>query len=289
MRPADLRTDHKRIRRLFLETALGLAIPLISSRPWERRKPGFSPYRPEFVGRFQLIGRIQGTQVHFDFIPGAGKDGRAAAGTEKPAGIVACFSFDCHCLLREDGGSMEQGSVMLATVEAMAKADPVGFSRRHKSQIAAAAAASETIHAVSPPQSSQPDLYNERRRRRNCPVCVEWKRPSPGRGRRPLGGPGGVRGFGGGGAEARQLGSYLRLGEGGNRSDRQNLLRFRGPHNYTNVWAGLTQLAISVRPPSRLLSLHSTSAPEAPDPGFPRMERPANGNRLFRTRRSAGF
>ena len=81
---------------------------------------------PAFVGRHQLIGGIQGSQVHFDFVGAAGENRRAAAGTEKPPGVVACFTSDRHRILGEHRGSVKQRPMMLAAVETVAKADPVG-------------------------------------------------------------------------------------------------------------------------------------------------------------------
>jgi hypothetical protein len=44
--------------------------------------------------------------------------------------------------------------MMLAAVEAVTKADPVGASRRHQSNAAAQATARESVHAASPLNSS---------------------------------------------------------------------------------------------------------------------------------------
>src|SRR6185437_15170653 len=95
---------------------------------------------PAFVGRHQLVRRVQRSQVHFDFVRGSSKNGRAAARTKKPAGVVACLAFDRHRVLREHGGSVKERAVMLAAVETMAKADPVWQSRRDDSDVAAKAA-----------------------------------------------------------------------------------------------------------------------------------------------------
>ena len=53
------------------------------------------------------------------------ENGRAAAGTEKPPGVVACFAIDRHRILREHRGSVKKGPMMLAAVETVTKADPV--------------------------------------------------------------------------------------------------------------------------------------------------------------------
>jgi hypothetical protein len=49
---------------------------------------------------------------------------------------------------------MKKSPMMLAAIETVAKADPVRKSRRHKSDIAAQATASESVHAASPSKSS---------------------------------------------------------------------------------------------------------------------------------------
>jgi hypothetical protein len=51
--------------------------------------------------------------------------------------------------------------MMLAAIEAMTEADPVWESRRHNSDIAAQAAAGESVHAASPPKSSGQIRYNK--------------------------------------------------------------------------------------------------------------------------------
>src|SRR3546814_17242833 len=69
-------------------------------------------------------------------------------------GIFARLTFDRHRILREYRGSVKKGPMMLAAVETVTKADPVWKSRRHNPDVAAQAAAGESIHATSPPASS---------------------------------------------------------------------------------------------------------------------------------------
>lgn len=135
---------------LLLKASRGVTIAVISARQRKRRQPGLATDDPAFVGWHQLVRGIQGSQVHFDFVRGAGENGRAAAGTEKPSGIVACFAIDRHRVLREHRGSMEESAMMLATVETVTKADPVRESRRHDADVAAQATARESVHAASP-------------------------------------------------------------------------------------------------------------------------------------------
>jgi hypothetical protein len=54
--------------------------------------------------------------------------------------------------------------MMLAAVEAVTKADPVGGARRHNSDVAAQATAGESVHAASPPKSIGQNGYNEQQR-----------------------------------------------------------------------------------------------------------------------------
>jgi hypothetical protein len=96
--------------------------------------------------------------VHFDFVCGAPEKGRAAARTEKPSGIVACFSLDRNRILRKHRGSVKEGTVMLATVETVTQADPIGSSRRDDSDVAAQATAGEAVHAASPLKPSGRDV-----------------------------------------------------------------------------------------------------------------------------------
>jgi len=149
---------------LLLKATRGVTIALVSFREWKRRQPGLAAEGPEFVGWSQLVRGIQGSQVHFDFVCAAAENGRAAAGTEKPPGVVACFAIDRHRILREHRGSVKKGPMMLTAVETVTKADPVWESRRHNSDVAAQATAGESVHAASPPRSSGRNVYNEPRR-----------------------------------------------------------------------------------------------------------------------------
>jgi hypothetical protein len=45
-----------------------------------------------------------------------------------PSGIVARFALDRHRILREYRGSVKEGAMMLAAVETVTKADPIGAS-----------------------------------------------------------------------------------------------------------------------------------------------------------------
>src|SRR6185369_11162066 len=113
----------------------------------KRWQPGLATDDPAFVGWHQLVGGIQGSEVYFDFIRAACENGRAAAGAEKPPGVVAYFAVDRHRILRKHRGSLKKGPMMLAAVETVTKADPVRGSRRHKADVATKATARESIHA----------------------------------------------------------------------------------------------------------------------------------------------
>ena len=150
-----------------LRATRGVTIALVSARERKRRQPGLATDGPELVGWLQLVGSIQGSQVHFYFVGAAGENGRAAAGAEMPPGIVACFALDRHRIQREYRGGVEQGSVVLAAVEAVTKSDPVWESRRRDSDVAAQATAGEAVHAASPLRSSDQNGYNARHCHRN--------------------------------------------------------------------------------------------------------------------------
>src|SRR6478752_7354404 len=135
---------------LLLKATRRVTIALVSSRERKRRQPGFATNDPAFVRWHQLVRGIQGSQVHFDFVCGARENRRAAAGTEKPLGVLACFAIDRHRILREHRGSVKECPMMLAAVETVTEADPVWASRRHKSDVAAKATARESVHAASP-------------------------------------------------------------------------------------------------------------------------------------------
>jgi hypothetical protein len=109
-----------------------------------------------------LVRGIQRSEVHLDFVCGASKDRRATTGTEKPPGIVAGFAVDRHRIPREHGGCVKKGSMMLAAIEAVAKADPVWPTRRHNSDVAAQATAREPVHAASPLKITRTEIFTTR-------------------------------------------------------------------------------------------------------------------------------
>lgn len=85
--------------KLLLNATRGVTIALVSSCERKGRQPGLATDGPEFIGWHQLVRGIQGSQVHFDFVCAACENGRAAAGTEKPPGVVACFPINRHRIL----------------------------------------------------------------------------------------------------------------------------------------------------------------------------------------------
>jgi hypothetical protein len=132
---------------LFLEAARSVTIAVVSSRKRKRRQPGLATDDPAFVGWHQLVGGIQGSEVHFDLVCGAGENGRAAAGTEEPPAVVARFAVDRHRILREYRGSVKKRPMMLAAIETVTKADPVWPARGYDADVSAQTTARISVHA----------------------------------------------------------------------------------------------------------------------------------------------
>jgi hypothetical protein len=105
--------------------------------------------------------RIEGAQVHFNLVIATSVNGRAAARTEKAAGVVACFAIDRHRIPREYRGSVKERAMMLATVETVTNADAIRPPRRLDSHVAAQATTREPVHAASPMKSRGQNIYNE--------------------------------------------------------------------------------------------------------------------------------
>src|SRR5919197_2412460 len=148
---------------LLLKATRGVTIAVVSSLERKRRQPGLATDDPAFVGWHQLVGSIQGSHAHFDFVCAACENGGAAAGTEKPPDVVACFAIDRHRILREHRGSVKKGPRVLAAVETVTNADPVWESRSHNSDVAAQATARESVHAASPLKRSPTLMLTPRR------------------------------------------------------------------------------------------------------------------------------
>lgn len=64
--------------------------------------------------------------------------------------IVAGFPLDRNRSFRKYRRSVKQGSMMLATIEAMADADPIWPPRRFKADIAAQASSCDLTHDAAP-------------------------------------------------------------------------------------------------------------------------------------------
>jgi hypothetical protein len=139
---------------LLLKATIGVTIALVLLCERKRRQPGFAADDPAFVGWNQLVRRIQGTQVHFDFVRGVCENRRAAARTERAPGIVTGLTIHPYRILREHGGSIKKSPMMLAAVEAVTKADPVWAPRRFNSNFPANATTSESVQNMSPPKQA---------------------------------------------------------------------------------------------------------------------------------------
>src|SRR5690606_3034647 len=105
---------------LSLGPTRGFPVTLVSPRQPERRQPGFATDGPQLVGRHQLVGCVQRSEVHFDLVVAASEDGRAAARTEEPPGVIAHLALDHYRVPREYRGGVEQRPMVLAAVEAVA-------------------------------------------------------------------------------------------------------------------------------------------------------------------------
>jgi hypothetical protein len=67
-------------------------------------------------------------------------------------GIVPGFALDRHRVLREYRRSVKERPMVLATIEAVTKTDPVRLPHRHKPDIAAQASTRKSLHVCPPLQ-----------------------------------------------------------------------------------------------------------------------------------------
>jgi len=132
-----------------------LSIVLVSPGERKRRKPRLPTHGPAFVRWRELVGRVERAEVHFDLVTRASEDRRPALGTERPPRVVARFAMDRHRVLGKDRGRVEKRPVMLATVEAMANTYAVGTSGSLDADVAAQAAAGESVHAAFLPLANR--------------------------------------------------------------------------------------------------------------------------------------
>src|SRR5688572_25220187 len=78
----------------LFKAAHRLAVALIVTLQRKRRQPGLAADDPVLVGRHQLIGHVQGPQMHFDLVVIAREDRRAAALAEVTTPVLSCLAFD---------------------------------------------------------------------------------------------------------------------------------------------------------------------------------------------------
>jgi hypothetical protein len=69
-----------------------------------------------------------------------------------PPGIVAGFALDRHGVLGEYRRGVEQRAMVLAAIEAVAQADPIGLARGFDPDVATQATTGKSVHAASPEQ-----------------------------------------------------------------------------------------------------------------------------------------
>ena len=99
--------------------------------------------------------------MHLDLVRGARENGRAAAGAKESTGIALRFATDHYRILRKYGGGIEEGAVMLATVETMTNANTAREPRSHKPQVAAKATTNESLHLCFLGWAVRLDLYQQ--------------------------------------------------------------------------------------------------------------------------------
>ena len=142
--------EQDRRRPLFLGAPGALPVALVMSGQRKGRQPGFAPHGPEFVGRHELVRGVERAEIDLDLVFAAAENRRAAARAKMPSLVVVRFALDRYRSLGEDRGGMKQRAVMLAAVETVAEADPVGASRRNEADGAAKAPAGESSMILLP-------------------------------------------------------------------------------------------------------------------------------------------
>src|SRR3954452_3382408 len=78
----------------LLVAARGLAGAVVAAVERTQRQPGLATDGPDLVGGDQLVGGVEGAEVHLDLVGATREDGRAAAGTEEPSAEVAGLALD---------------------------------------------------------------------------------------------------------------------------------------------------------------------------------------------------
>src|SRR5690554_5459567 len=126
------------------------AVTSIATDDRKRRQPGFPPDDPELIGGYQLVRVIQRAEIDLDLVAAAGQDRETKARAEEAAVVFGGGGADADSVRREDRRGMEQCTVELAAVEAVADADAIrqaGGDQPHRS---AQTASGESFHQGLP-------------------------------------------------------------------------------------------------------------------------------------------
>src|SRR5687768_71638 len=115
--------------RLRIAGPMTGSVLLVTVRDVERRQPGFATNRPAFVRGFELVDRVEAASVQFELLAEAVEQRRAAGGAEVSRLVFTRLAGDRHGIRGEDSEAVEDRALPPAAIEAMADADPVGFSR----------------------------------------------------------------------------------------------------------------------------------------------------------------
>src|SRR5204862_7316067 len=97
------------------------------------------------------------------------------------------FAIDRDCIWTEPRDRLEEGAVVLAAVEAVAKADPIGQSRCHQPDVAAEATARDSVnvggnvHFIDGNPTARREIWTNRSGSRGRPAQAEGWHPTPGR------------------------------------------------------------------------------------------------------------
>lgn len=149
-----------------------IAVSLILHGIWHLAYPRLSTDHPAFIGRHELILRVHGAQMKLDLIATFRIYGRAAIGAEIPLFVRMRGARNAYRLLRENRGGIKQGTVMLATAQAMAETHAQRRARGFKSDGTTQAAAFCALHVRATLGRARATTH---RRRKRSDICVRWR------------------------------------------------------------------------------------------------------------------
>lgn len=109
-------------------------------------KPALAAFGPAFIGRYELINRIQTSQMDLDFITAYREDRRSTFWAEMPALILIGMTFYRNRSMGKNSRRIEHRAMVFTAIKTMAYPYPVRITARLYANTPAQASSCNPVH-----------------------------------------------------------------------------------------------------------------------------------------------